>query len=197
VVVERLKEKVKQGGFEPELVGGVYLLQGQLAKLVSSSMLYGLVSLTGLFFIMGWFLSRSLRVAAAMGASLVMMSVSILGPVGILGVPFDVISAPAVNVAIGMGIDAMIHLLFFVRGRFPGRLHDWSSWANGCAHLWKPILCSASIVSAGFGIFALSSFPPTQRFGASVVLGMIFSAATALFAFPFLAATRKINMTNE
>jgi predicted RND superfamily exporter protein len=187
-VVERLKEKVRQSGFEPEIVGGVYLLQGQLARLVSSSMLYGLASLTGLFFLMGWFLSRSLRVAGAMGASLVMISAAILGPIGLLGVPFDVISAPAVNVAIGMGIDAMIHLLFFVRNRPGGAVRDAASWGRACVRLWKPILCSVSIVSSGFGIFTLSSFPPTQRFGLSVVLGMLFSSLAALFIFPFLSS---------
>ena len=39
----------------------------------------------------------------------------------------------------------------------------------------------------GFGIFMLSDFPPTQRFGASVMLGTLLASLSALFVLPWFA----------
>jgi predicted RND superfamily exporter protein len=64
------------------------------------------------------------------------------------------------------------------------------AWADVCSRLWKPIFYSMSVVCAGFGIFLLSGFPPTQRFGFSVVLGTLLLPLTTLFLLPWLATLR-------
>jgi predicted RND superfamily exporter protein len=56
------------------------------------------------------------------------------------------------------------------------------------ARLWKPILYSMSVVCAGFGIFILSGFPPTQRFGLFSRFGH--AAVAALRAFPLALVCR-------
>ena len=43
------------------------------------------------------------------------------------------------------------------------------------------------VVSTGFAIFLLSTFPPTQRFGAAIVVGTILASLTALYVMPLLA----------
>jgi predicted RND superfamily exporter protein len=52
----------------------------------------------------------------------------------------------------------------------------------------QPIVGAMLILAAGFGIFVLSSFPPTQRFGSIVAAGTLISAAMALLVLPYLAA---------
>ena len=42
------------------------------------------------------------------------------------------------------------------------------------------------IIAAGFAIFALSSFPPTQRFGLVVVAGTVIDILANLFMLPLL-----------
>ena len=42
------------------------------------------------------------------------------------------------------------------------------------------------VVTAGFAIFLLSNFPPTQRFGLAVVVGTAVAAMMALWVFPGL-----------
>jgi predicted RND superfamily exporter protein len=44
-----------------------------------------------------------------------------------------------------------------------------------------------AVITAGFGIFLLSNFPPTQRFGFSVVLGAFLSPVATLLVFPWTA----------
>jgi uncharacterized protein len=186
VNVAHLKSIVRKEGFEPVLVGGTYLLYGKLSKLVESSMIKGLALLIGLFVIMGGIISRSFRVIGAMLISLAVIPLLMLGLLGHFRVPIDIISAPGPNIAIGIGLDAMIHVLVWVR-RHPAGIRSWAAWASVCSRLWKPILYSMSVVCAGFGIFLLSGFPPTQRFGGSVVLGTLLLPLSALFLLPWFA----------
>ncbi len=62
-----------------------------------------------------------------------------------------------------------------------------AAWANACARMRYPIVGAMLILAAGFGIFVLSSFPPTQRFGLLVAAGTMISAFMALVVLPFLA----------
>ncbi|MCL5022359.1 MAG: hypothetical protein M1497_03155 [Nitrospirae bacterium] len=188
--IKRLKGIIREQGFEPTLTGGTYLLFGRLSNLVASSMAGGLTLLTLLFMVMGGIISRSFRIIGAMLISLAVIPLLMLGILGHLRVPMDIISAPAANVAIGIGLDAMVHMLVWVRRHPAGSMSAWEAWADVRSRLWKPILYSMSVVSAGFGIFILSGFPPTQRFGFSVVLGTLLSPLPALFVLPWFATAR-------
>ena len=111
--VDDLRSIVRKHGFRLALVGGVYELQGQLAKLVAKSLVSGLLWLLVFFAGVAWIVGRSLRVAAAMIFSLSVVPVCMLGGIGLLHIPVDIISAPATNVCIGMAIDSMVHLVFW------------------------------------------------------------------------------------
>jgi len=188
LVVARIQRMIDDHGFRSELMGGVYLLQGKLAQLVISSLIMGLSMLFVLFIPIGLLLSRSIYVTLMMLVSLVTIPVWILGLVGHFRIPLDIISSPATNLAIAMGVDAVIHLLNMVRHCHKEGLFGWDAWAEARTRLWKPILSSASIVCFGFAIFALSQFPPTQRFGLEVVGGTVMAAMAALFVLPTLAS---------
>ena len=188
--VERLKRIIRGQGFEPVLVGGTYLLYGKLSKLVASSLFEGVVLLVLLFMPIGGIISRSFRVMVAMFISLGVIPLLMLGILGHFRVPIDIISAPGANVAIGMGVDAMFHMLIWVRRHPAGSMRSWEAWASVCSRLWRPILYSMTVVSTGFGIFILSSFPPTQRFGFSIALGMLLSPLPALFLLPWFATAK-------
>src|SRR5205814_8005224 len=53
-VVDDLRALCRKYGFKAELVGGIYYLQGRLAKLVASSLVTGLFWLNLLFIIIAW-----------------------------------------------------------------------------------------------------------------------------------------------
>jgi predicted RND superfamily exporter protein len=184
--VERIKNIVRENGYNPVLMGGVFVLQGRLSELLASSLISGSGILNAAILIMTWLLSRSWKTALAMLVSLYFVPVTMLGILSLMKIPLDVIAAPAANVAIGMGVDSMIHLMAHAR-RLEKGPNDWKAWAKACSHLWDPILWSTLIVIAGFTIFTLSNFPPTQRFGFSVVLGSVLSPLATLFILPWLA----------
>lgn len=185
VVLERVREHVDATGLEPVAVAGLYDLQAQLGSLISSSLRIGIGGLLALFLLVALVVGRSPRAAATMWICLAGVPVVILGAFGHFGVAMDIITSPAANIALAVGADSMIHLV--VRMRTLMREGAATPWASAVAQVGPAILGATGIVCAGFGIFALSSFPPTQRFGLAVILGTAAAAAMALVVLPRLA----------
>src|SRR5947207_10906745 len=185
-VVDDLRSIARKHGFTTSLVGGIYYLQGRLAKLVASSLVTGLFWLNLLFVVIAWIVARSVRGAVAMIVSLTLMPLCMLGGIGWFNVPVDIISAPATNVCIGIAIDSMIHLVFGVRRAERDGKKGWAAWVAGREEQWRGIVYSDVIIGAGFAIFVLSNFPPTQRFGLVVLAGLIIDILANLFVLPLL-----------
>ena len=131
-----------------------------------------------------------LRVALAMLVTLFLIPVVVRGYIAYMGMPLDFITASAANLDLGMGVDAMIYLTMFAKRT--GQPHgSWAAWSKACSHLWRPIGTSLLVICCGFGIFLLSNFPPTQRFGLFVIFGSATAATAALFMFPWLASSSR------
>ena len=81
----------------------------------------------------------------------------------------------------------MIYLTMFAK-RDNKKLSSWEPWSNACSHLWRPIGTNFLVICCGFGLFLLSNFPPTLRFGVFVIFGSATAASAALFLFPWLAS---------
>jgi uncharacterized protein len=194
-VVDDLRAIARKHGFKTPLVGGIYYLQGRLAQLVASSLVTGLFWLNVLFIGIAWIVARSVRGAVAMIVSLTLVPLCMLGGIGWLHVPMDVISAPATNVCIGIAIDSMIHLVFGVRRAQRDGKKGWATWVAAREEQWRGIVYSDVIFAAGFAIFVLSDFPPTQRFGLVVLAGCVIDILANLFVLPLLggAALKKGN----
>jgi predicted RND superfamily exporter protein len=189
-VVNDLRAVCRKYGFHADLVGGIYYLQGRLAKLVAESLVTGLFWLNLLFIVIAFVVARSIRGAFAMIASLTLVPLSMLGGIGWFHVPVDIISAPATNVCIGIAIDSMIHLVFGVRRAERDGKKGWAAWVAAREEQWRGIVYSDVIIAAGFAIFVLSDFPPTQRFGLVVLAGCIIDILANLFVLPLLGGAQ-------
>jgi predicted RND superfamily exporter protein len=137
-----------------------------------------------LFLGVAFVVSRSPAVAVRMWVCLIGVPVAILGTFGHAGIAMDIITSPSANIALAIGADAMIHLV--VRVRRLGDAAGGDAWGTAVAQIRGPVLGATAIVCAGFGIFVLSSFPPTRRFGLAVILGTSAAAAMALIVLPRL-----------
>jgi predicted RND superfamily exporter protein len=181
-----IKKQTTNADFDIELTGGTFILQQQMSQLVIRSLMIGLSLLILFFLFLGFFLSRKLRVTLAMLASLVLIPLILMGIIAHLEMPLDIISAPAVNLAIAMGVDALIHMLLMVKNCSKNARWEWKAWVEARQRLWRPILSASFLVAVGFGIFILSQFPPTARFGLAVAIGSLLAPFTALIILPTL-----------
>ena len=115
--------------------------------------------------------------------------ICMLGGIGLFRVPMDLISAPATNVCVGIAIDSMIHLVFAVRRAERDGKKGWATWIAARTEQWRGIVYSDVIIAAGFAIFLLSDFPPTQRFGAVVMAGCAVDIVANLFVLPLIGGS--------
>jgi predicted RND superfamily exporter protein len=182
-VMERLRGYATDAGLDPVLVAGLYDLQAQLGRLIRSSLLIGIGGLLVLFLGVAFSVSRSIATTLKMWLCLAAIPTVVLGVFGLFGIAIDIITSPAANVALAIGADSMIHLV--ARARRLKGTHD-APWSLAVAQIGRPVLVATGIISAGFGIFVLSSFPPTQRFGLAVILGTAAAATMALVVLPRL-----------
>jgi len=184
-IIARINGYVEEAGLESEIFGGSYELQGQLGQLIASSLRIGLGGLLILFIGIAFIVSRTVPRTFAMFLCLCGIPMIVLGTMGYLGMPVDIITSPAANVAIAMGVDSMIHLVLRVRLLWPESKTAWDAWKSARDQMWQPVLGATLIICAGFGIFSLSAFPPTQRFGLAVILGTLTAATMTLVTLPF------------
>ena len=174
-------------GLEPVVIGGLYDLQAQLGELIKSSLRLGIGGLLALFLVIGFIVSRSAMTTSRMWICLAAVPVVVLGVFGHLGVAVDIITSPAANIALAMGVDSMIHLVVRVRTLDAGG--ELLPWGRALEQIRAPVLRASVIICAGFGIFALSTFPPTRRFGMAVILGTVTAATMTLIVLPRISAT--------
>ena len=197
-IIKRIKETVRRHGFTPVLAGGMYPLQAQLSHLIQSSLIEGLAEIVLLLGLIGFIVSRSIWVGLTMAFGMAMVPFGLLGLIGLLKTPLDIISAPAANLALGMGIDdTMIHMaerwrVLLRKGHKPDE-----AWNIARAQLWRPILVSMLVVCVGFSIFILSQFPPTRRFGLWVVVGTLLVLPNTLFFLPAVASMQPLGFIRK
>ena len=186
-IMERLRMDVVDAGLEPVLIGGLYDLQAQLGELIRSSLKIGIGGLMALFLVIGFIVSRSVMTTSRMWICLAAVPIVVLGVFGHLGIAIDIITSPAANIALAMGVDSMIHLV--VRVRTLDALGEPLPWSRALDQIRTPVLRASMIICAGFGIFVLSTFPPTSRFGLAVILGTVTAATMTLIVLPRISAT--------
>lgn len=189
-IIARLSAHAETAGLRVRATGGLYELQERLGRLIATSLKTGVGGLLALFVFVGLRVSGSARGTASMLACLVAIPCVVLGSFGHFGVAVDIVTAPAANVALAMGVDSMIHLVMRVRRE--GRRHGSTrAWSVAAASLAKPVTAACAIVCVGFGIFVLSDFPPTRRFGLAVLLGAATACLATLLALPALMRRRR------
>ena len=191
-VLDRVERYATDAELEPVYVAGQYELQRQLGRLIRSSLAIGLGGLLMLFVGIAAIVSRDGWTTLVMVLCLTSIPIVVLGVMGHLAMPVDIIVSPAANVALAMGVDSMIHLVMRVRKLGNGLMADPATWIQARRELWQPIIGAAAIISVGFGIFGLSSFPPTQRFGVAVIVGTLMAATLTLVAVPSGATLRRV-----
>lgn len=109
--VDQIRAEVEDKGFRVVLAGGIYYLQGVLSDRVAASVRKGVGLLIAAFALVALAVSRSIRIAGAMVAPLMLVPIGIFGSFGLLGVPLDILAAPAANVAMGLAAGVTLVLL--------------------------------------------------------------------------------------
>jgi predicted RND superfamily exporter protein len=149
--------------------------RNQISSLVTSGILV-LLALT-------WFFrSPLLAIAAGIPAGITLLLT--FGLMGFLDMRMDVGTSMIASIALGVGIDYAVHLVW-KHGVVPPAEADAALEESLTATGWG-IVINALEVAVGFGILVLGTIVPMQNFGMLTAFAMLVSAAATLLLVPSL-----------
>ncbi len=188
-IVNQLMAKPRKYGLRLDLVGGSYYMQSELAYRIRESMKQGIQALVLLFIGIIFILSLSPVITTYAGLSIVAATAGFIGAIGYFKVPVDIISSPSINIVLGLAVDGMIHIILAARRLSEAKGHrtDGDGWVWAIKSQGPAVLISGVVIAAGFSVFALSNFPPSQRFGLEIVFGTLLAMVMTLFVLPHLS----------
>jgi predicted RND superfamily exporter protein len=173
---------------EPERVQFTSLLvlyNNVLQSLFKSQILtLGVVFLViGLMF---WVLFRSLSLALLALAPNVLAAGLVLGVMGLLGIPLDIMTITIAAIVVGIGVDDCIHYIHRFRSEFAIDQSYHAAMHRSHGSIGKAMYYTTLTVMVGFSLLTLSNFTPSLYFGLLTDLAMIAAVAGALLLLPKL-----------
>lgn len=182
------RDLLAQFDIEPEqlrLAGALVLYNNVLQSLFSSQILTLGVVFAAIV-VMLLLLFRSLPVALVGIMPTVFAAATILGLMGWLNIPLDIMTITIAAITIGIGVDNTIHYTH----RYLAELREGASAADAIrashASVGRAIFLTSVIVTVGFSILSLSNFTPIQLFGLLTGLAMVVALVANLTLLPLL-----------
>ncbi|MBY4677710.1 efflux RND transporter permease subunit [Marinobacterium arenosum] len=136
-------------------------------------------------------LFRSLFLALIAIAPNLLAAGMVLGFMGWVGIPLDMMTITIAAITVGIGVDDTIHYIHRFREEFP-KDRDYRATMYRChGSIGKAMFYTSVIIIAGFSILALSNFTPTIYFGLLTSLAMFSALMGALLLLPQLIIALK------
>ncbi|MCP1727829.1 putative RND superfamily exporter protein [Natronospira proteinivora] len=167
------------------LSGMLVLYNNVMQSLVRSQWVTLLVVFSAMM-LMFAFLFRSLKMAFIGPLPTLVASISVMGLIGWVGLPLDLMTMTIAAITIGIGVHDTIHYTH----RFQSEVADSGSYAQALREshrqVGRAMVYTSVIIIAGFSILTLSNFMPTIYFGLLTGVAMTFALLSNLFLLPAL-----------
>ncbi|MGB5258967.1 MAG: MMPL family transporter [Gammaproteobacteria bacterium] len=129
---------------------------------------------------------RSLKMAAIAIIPNIVAALQVLGLMGWLGIPLDIMTITIAAIVIGIAVDNTIHYVHRFTEEF-GRDNDYWAAVGRCHNsIGRAMYYTAITITLGFTILALSNFVPTIYFGLLTGFSMIVALLADLTLLPLL-----------
>lgn len=175
---------------EYELSGMLVLYNNMLQSLFSSQ----IMTLGAVFFaitLMFTLLFRSLYIALIAITPNLLAAGMVLGGMGVLGIPLDMMTITVAAITVGIGVDDTIHYIHRFKDEF-AKDQDYVAAMYRChGSIGRAMFYTSVIIIIGFSILALSNFTPTIYFGLLTGFAMLSALLGALVLLPRLLLTLK------
>jgi len=132
------------------------------------------------------FLFRNWRLAAIGIVPTLVAATLILGTMGWIGIPLDIMTITIAAISIGIGVDNTIHYIHRIRTEFAVDGRYWAAVRRSHASVGRAIYYTSITVTLGFSILALSNFIPTIYFGLLTSMAMVIALVANLTLLPLL-----------
>ncbi len=180
-----LKNEIGLKETEFKLAGVLILFNNLLQSLFKSQILtLGLVMIG--IFVMFLILFRNIKLSLIGVVPNFIAAFFILGIIGLLNIPLDMMTITIAAITIGIAVDNSIHYIYRFKEEFHS-LNDYSKTIKLChATVGRAILNTSITIVFGFSILILSKFIPTILFGIFTGLAMLLAMISVLTLMPAL-----------
>jgi len=184
---------VQNMGYQPEqinLSGMLVLYNNMLQSLFSSQIkTLGVVFLAILLMFIVLFRSFTMAVLAIIPN--ILAATTILGLMGLLAIPLDIMTITIAAITIGIAVDDTIHYVHRFQEEYWVDKNYWYAIMRCHNSIGRAMYYTSLIITAGFSILALSNFIPTIYFGLLTGAAMITALIANLTLLPLLIAIFK------
>jgi hypothetical protein len=110
----------------------------------------------------------------------------VLGVMGWLGIPLDLMTITVAAITIGIGVDDTIHYVHRFTREFAKDQDYWAAVNRSHASIGRAMYYTSVTVTLGFSILVLSNFVPTIYFGLLTGFAMLIALLANLTLLPLL-----------
>ena len=175
---------------EYKLAGVLILFNNLLQSLFKSQILTLGVVILGIF-LMFFILFRNTNLSLIGIVPNVLAAFFILGIIGLLGIPMDMMTITIAAITIGIAVDNSIHYIYRFREEFK-KINNYNKTLDRChSTVGIAILNTSITIVFGFSILVLSNFIPTIYFGIFTGIAMLLAMISVLTLLPKLIITYK------
>ncbi len=170
---------------EYKLAGVLILFNNLLQSLFKSQILTLGIVMLGIF-AMFFILFRNLSLSIIGVVPNFIAAFFILGVIGLMEVPLDMMTITIAAITIGIAVDNSIHYIYRFKEEFK-KINDYNKTLDRChSTVGIAILNTSITIVFGFSILVLSNFIPTIYFGFFTGLAMLLAMISALTLLPKL-----------
>ncbi len=170
---------------EYKLVGVLILFNNLLQSLFKSQILTLGIVMLGIF-LMFFVLFRNVMISFIGVVPNFIAAFFILGIIGLLGIPLDMMTITIAAITIGIAVDNSIHYIYRFKEEFE-KIKDYNKTLDRChSTVGIAILNTSITIVFGFSILVLSNFIPTIYFGIFTGIAMLLAMISVLTLLPKL-----------
>ena len=117
---------------------------------------------------------------------------SVVGILGLLKIPLDIMTITVAAISVGMAVDNTIHYIYRYKKEMKITNSIEVAIQNAHTTTGRAIFYTAATIATGFSILSLSNFFPTQLFGIFTALAMLIAFISSLSLLPNLLVKFKV-----
>ncbi len=188
VLLGKIQDKLRAEGFGGDTgrVTGLYVLYNNLLQSLFRSQILTIGFVYAAVWLMFIALFRSVKLASIAMIPNVFPVVLVLGSLGLLGIPLDIMTITIAAITIGIAVDQTIHYVHRFKEEFPA-LGNYRKTMYAChGSIGRAMWYTSVTIIAGFSILMLSSFMPTIYFGMFTAMAMVAALFGSLVMLPAL-----------
>ncbi len=175
---------------EYKLSGVLILFNNLLQSLFKSQILTLGIVILGIF-LMFFILFRNITLSFIGVVPNFIAALFILGIIGSLGIPLDMMTITIAAITIGIAVDNSIHYIYRFKEEFK-KINNYNQTLDRChSTVGIAILNTSITIIFGFSILVLSNFIPTIYFGVFTGIAMLLAMISVLTLLPKLILTFK------